>query len=74
MAYIPGWYIRDIPSICIRVAQWSWRSALVPKVLGSNPAFSTKHVTCLFMVVNEAKSFVYMHFIYLIYTRHIPSI
>ncbi len=34
-----------------RVAQWSHRSALVPKVLGSNPAFSTKHVTCLVMVV-----------------------
>jgi hypothetical protein len=24
------------------------RSALVPKVLGSNPAFSTTHMTCLF--------------------------
>jgi hypothetical protein len=24
---------------------------LVPKVLGSNPAFSTKHGTCLFIVV-----------------------
>jgi hypothetical protein len=24
---------------------------LVPKVLGSNPAFSTKHDTCLFIVV-----------------------
>ncbi len=34
-----------------RVAQWSKRSALVPKVLGSNLAFSTKHVTCLFMLV-----------------------
>jgi hypothetical protein len=34
-----------------RVAQWSWRSALVPKVLGSKPAFSTKHDTCLFTVV-----------------------
>ncbi len=30
-----------------RVAQWS---ALVPKVLGSNPAFSTKHAACLVMV------------------------
>jgi hypothetical protein len=27
------------------------RSALVPKVLGSNLAFSTKLVTCLFMLV-----------------------
>ncbi len=31
-----------------RIAQWSLRSALVPKVLGSNLAFSTKHITCLF--------------------------
>ncbi len=34
-----------------RVAQRSQRSPLVPKVLGSNPAFSTKHGTCLFIVV-----------------------
>jgi hypothetical protein len=30
-----------------RVAQWSKRSAWYPKVLGSNPAISTKHVTGL---------------------------
>ncbi len=30
------------------VAQLVARSAQVPKVLGSNPAFSTTHMTCLF--------------------------
>ncbi len=32
------------------VAQLIARSASVPKVLGSNPAFSTTHMTCLFSV------------------------
>ncbi len=48
----PGW-LSLLAWATGRVAQWSRRSALVLKVLGSNPAFSTKHhdVTCLFMVL-----------------------
>ncbi len=49
--YIHSVYRPYIVHTTGRVAQWSQRSALVPKVLGSNPAFSTKHVTCLLMVL-----------------------
>ncbi len=53
----------DVVQLATRaVAQLVARFALVPKVLGSNPAFSTKHMTCLSSLpvdgLNKAKTLV----------------
>jgi hypothetical protein len=57
-----GWRCKELLYLYMdhstgRVAQWSWRCALVPKVLGSNPAFSPKNDTCLFMVVEWSSEY-----------------
>ncbi len=49
--YLPSGPSAVVIALSVGVQGPGFDPALVSKVLGSNPAFSTKHVTCLFMIV-----------------------
>ena len=56
------------------VAQLAERRAWYPKVLGSNPTFSTKHITCLSPAVGVEMKLRFVFYLITTYSRPLPPI